>query len=58
MEVGTYKKNLIRLLQTNDLVKTYNFTLSIPRLIMQLLKFETTNAHNFIKITIILQQTH
>ena len=35
----------------------YSFTFSIPCIVIQLLQFEPTNAHNFIKITIILQHT-
>jgi len=34
-----------------------SFTFSIPRIIFQLLQFELTNAHHFIKITIMLQHT-
>jgi len=34
-----------------------SFTFSIPCIIFQLLQFELMNAHNFIKITIMLQHT-
>jgi len=34
-----------------------SFTFSIPRIIFQLLQFELTNAHHFIKITMMWQHT-
>jgi len=34
-----------------------NFTFSIPCIIIHLLQFEPTNAHNFIEVTITLQHT-
>ena len=34
-----------------------NFTLSAPCITIQMSQFEPTNAHNFIKITLLLQHT-
>jgi hypothetical protein len=38
-------------------MENYNFTFSIPCIIIQLLQFDSSNALSFIKITIILQHT-
>jgi len=40
-----------------DIDSAGNFTFSVPCIIIQLLQFEATNVHNFIKITLLLQHT-
>jgi len=49
---NTFRSSFINRFGVKSRKEYHDFTFSIPRIIIQLFKFETTDAHSFIKFTI------